>query len=113
MVHLIWKGKGWIVFVVTFVGSLAAQLITQSVTHDKNYYLINPYPFSISLIISATIVFFINKNIEAKAYDINLSEDENNQKNYSIKHSLFFIPIKFWALILFILSVINVVHHTK
>jgi hypothetical protein len=113
MVHIIWRGKGWVVFVVTFVSSLVAELITRSITHDENYYSNDPYPFSISLLVSAAIVFFINKNLEAETYNVNLSERENNKRNNSIRHSLFFIPVKFWPLILFILAAANLALHTK
>ena len=113
MIHIIWKGKGWMVFVITFFCSLLAELITRAITHDDNFYSVNPYPLTISLIISGAIIFFISKTFDAKNYDLNLTEAENIKKNTTVKHSLFFIPIRYWSFILLSLSLLNLLYHSK
>jgi uncharacterized membrane protein YjjP (DUF1212 family) len=61
MLHVIWKGKGWIVFVVTFLTSLAAELATRSITNDEHFYQNNPYPFSCSLIVSSVLIMSLSR----------------------------------------------------
>ncbi len=94
MVHIIWKGKGWMVALTTFVCSLLAEIITLAITHDDNAYQTNPYPLAIALFVSGAMAFYINARIVAAA-----RPDKNSN------HSLFFIPIMYWGWILIVISI--------
>jgi hypothetical protein len=91
MVHIIWKGKGWMVALTTFVCSLLAELVTLAITHDDNAYQTNPYPLAIALFLSGVLAFYINARV--------VTTGKNNN------HSLFFIPIMYWGWILIVISI--------
>ncbi|MCB0699269.1 MAG: hypothetical protein KDC11_05440 [Chitinophagaceae bacterium] len=104
MTVIIWKGKGWMVLVITFVISLIAQLITIQITGDENSYQAIPYPLSIALLISAVCMYFIIRYYTSKLNDVLIDK----VSIYNSYHHLFFIPMGVWVWILCGLSMINI-----
>lgn len=97
ILHLIWKGKGWLVIAVTFGCSLVAEILTRVITHDNTYYETSPYPISAALLAASIIIFFLCKKIESEeetdVHNLNAEED----KKIKTEHSFFFIPMIYWV----------------
>ncbi|OJW83036.1 MAG: hypothetical protein BGO69_03950 [Bacteroidetes bacterium 46-16] len=97
MVVIIWKGKGWLIIVVTFLCSLISEILTSAITNDDTYYGRSPYPLSIALLISALFAFYLNIRLTVKGTKLQQVKKE---------HALFFIPISYWGWILLSFSVL-------
>jgi hypothetical protein len=114
IIHLIWKGKGWQVIAVTFGCSLIAELLTRLITHDDNFYQINPYPLPAALAVASLIIYFLYKNIKTEE-EINFNTNPKSQ-NKSVgdkQHSFFFIPMKYWSLIILCCGIITLMIKIK
>ena len=109
---IFWKGKGWQVLVVTFLSSLLAEIITRVVTKDDQFYQTNPYPFSISLLISSLICLYISRKSKKpiQANDLNV---QNVRMENKYPDTLFFIPIEYWVWILFGGAIFSVIIKTQ
>ena len=104
-VHLIWKGKGWQIVLTVFLCSLAAELITRYISKDEDFYQNNPYPLTDALLVSGLISYYIARNSRKPAPVNNVTVSTKvKSKN---PDTLFFIPIKYWSLILFALAILN------
>ncbi|WP_460554963.1 hypothetical protein [Ferruginibacter profundus] len=99
---IIWSGYGFVVFVVVFLDSLVAEVVSESLTHDENYYQNNLIPLGCSFLVSAIVVRLISDfMIRRKRQSVTAGE-----KNMVIgkEHRLFFIPLFYWPLILMVLG---------
>jgi hypothetical protein len=83
---VIWSGKGFLVAVVVFLSSLGMEFLTESLTGDSEYYQTSAWPLPAALLTAAVLT--------AAAAFLWIPELERSQ------HTLFFIPIAWWPLIL-------------
>lgn len=90
MVHIFWRGKGWVVAVITFTSSLASEVITESIARDETLYQKNLLPLSISLIVSGLLTFYLVNRLS-------VTNDDGYKSPPGKAHSLFFIPIVYWG----------------
>jgi len=99
---IIWSGYGFVVFIVVFLDSLFAEMISESITNDENYYQANLIPLGCSLLVSAIVVKIISDFLIRR----NMKKVSSDEKTVSIgkEHRLFFIPLFYWSLILMILG---------
>ena len=101
---VIWTGWGGIfVVLIPFLLALFADLI------GLNLY--NDFILGLVLIISGTAIWFLgkhmNKGEEKTLHDVETGEQvQMSTKN---RHTLFFIPIQYWGIILGAFALINVV----
>lgn len=106
---IIWKGYGFIVFIIVFVNSLIAELISEEVSKNDHYYQENPIPMGISFFISGLMIFKINEYFDKKR---SMNEGTHIFDKITITqndHSLFFIPFKYWTYILVAISFILII----
>lgn len=103
---IIWRGLGFLVAVIVFACSLAANLILNA-TYGDGYYDHHKWPFALSLLVSAAICWFVGVNLR-KSSD-RLAIDKESGKEFVVnrpKHALFFIPMHLWGPILAVIAVI-------
>ena len=103
---IIWKGLGFLVAVITFLVSLGAQLITETMTNDENYYQENSIPLAISILLSGIINGFLGKWINNTKPKILIDKETGEEVILKNNHSFFFIPMEYWSIILVIGSVL-------
>lgn len=100
---IIWSGKGILVFIVIFLDSLFANLITDAVTHEDHFYNDNFLPVGVSFIISAIVIKLLAQLFTFRARKKMKTEEEIRLMQ---KHDrLFFIPFVNWALICLVIGV--------
>jgi hypothetical protein len=92
---IIWSGLGFIVAVVVFGCSLAMEFATESITGDDQFYQKSGWAFPLALIIAGMVTFAADRWIV---------------RNREGDHSLFFIPTRWWAPILFVIAVVVVIY---
>ena len=98
---IIWRGWGAIiVFAIPFSLSLFFNILGFSTEND----LI----FCIVLLISAVLVWVVGKWLNDRKYKAFLNAEFNGNAETTIKnyHTLFFIPIQYWGIVLFVVLVV-------
>ena len=97
---IIWSGYGFLVFLIIFINSFIANLITNYVTGDDNFYDNNLIPLGISFLFSALIIRLFSKYFDRKKAEnkgtyvfdkVTISKGNENK--------LFFIPFTYWTYI--------------
>ena len=103
---IIWRGLGFLVAVIVFGCSLAANLIFNA-TRGKGYYDYHKWPFAVSLIFSAMICWFLGRHLRKRSDRIVI--DKQTGKEFAMNqssHTLFFIPMHWWSPILLLIAAI-------
>jgi hypothetical protein len=106
---IIWAGYGFVIFIIVFVDALIAELISDAVTRNKNFYQENLDPMGISFIISGLIIYYLQKYFDKKRVN---SEGTRVFDKITIAkkgHHLFFIPFAFWSYILVAIGTILII----
>jgi hypothetical protein len=86
---LIWSGWGFLVAVIVFGCSLVMEIFTENVTGNEEFYQDTTWPMPVALIIAGIITFVCDRLVSPK------------DANYN---TLFFIPMKWWAPLLFVIA---------
>lgn len=93
---IIWRRKGWLVPVILFISYLMSQIGINSVMGD-GYYQSNEWTKNLALILAALLVALFGYWVNHKKRETVVDEDGNEKKSAS--HTLFFIPVEYWAII--------------
>lgn len=103
MIFFIWRGKGWLVLVVTFLSSLFSELLTRFITKDDNYYGERPLPLALAFFCSSIILYFIVQHLKSISHSKNdlLDSVEKPSDSYNkTDHSFFLVPMEYWILLI-------------
>jgi hypothetical protein len=99
---IIWHGLGFLVAVIIFACSLAANLISNEKL-GSGYYDHHKWPFAISLLFSSAICWslgdYLRKRSDRAVIDKRTGEEFVVNQS---KHTLFFIPMHWWGPILLV-----------
>jgi hypothetical protein len=86
---VIWSRWGFLVAVIVFGSALMMEIITENITGDDAFYQETTWPLPLALIIAGMITFVCDRFVSPKDTSYN---------------TLFFIPMKWWAPLLFIIA---------
>ncbi len=96
---IIWKGLGILVFIITLVVAVIMQLVL-----GTEYYQTESWPIPLAIALSAIIVGLLGLNLNNKPGRILLDAKTNEQIEVKKIHSLFWIPMQYWGIILLLIS---------
>ncbi|MGD0743936.1 MAG: hypothetical protein ABSA45_02165 [Verrucomicrobiota bacterium] len=99
---IIWQGRGFLVAVIIFGCSLVANLICNAKI-GPGYYDHHKWPFAVSLLCSSAICWFLGDYLRKRSDRIVI--DKQTGKEFVLnqsRHTLFFIPMRWWGLILLV-----------
>ncbi len=95
---VVWRGFGWLVPVVIFAALILSQLSVDAVYGD-GFYTANAWPkqaaFILAAIFVASLGIFLNHTKRKMLFD----EETGEALGKAPSHTLFFIPIEYWAVI--------------
>ncbi|WP_419812900.1 hypothetical protein [Bacterioplanoides sp.] len=100
---IIWRGFGWLVPVIVFVAFLATQMSLNSATGDA-YYKQYDWPKAAAIALSSILIAALGYYLNYKKREI-FTDPETGKTKKSNSHTLFFIPVEFWAVIIPVFSV--------
>ena len=106
MIHIIWSGKGFLVAVFTVGFSLIANLITNSITGSGVYWDAHKWPLAVSLFVSAVACWFVGRFFQNGKAQVLIDPKTGKEVVLRKSHTLFFIPIIWWAPILAVFGLI-------
>jgi len=103
---IIWNGKGFLVVVFVFGCSFLGNLITNSFTGSSQYWDQHKWPFCITLLVSATLCWFVGKYLASRGAKTLIEKDTGKEIVVEPMHTLFFIQMYWWGPILLGISII-------
>ena len=106
---IIWRGLGWLVAVIVFGFSLAANFAFNAI-YGEGYYDQHKWPFALSLFLSATACWFLGNYLKTRSDRVAI--DKETGKEFVVnqsRHALFFLPMHLWAPVLALIAVIVLV----
>ena len=95
---VVWRGFGWTVPVVVFGALILSQLSVDAVYGD-GFYTANTWPKQAAFIVAALFVGFLGFFLNHKKRGVLIDEETGEPVGKAPAHSLFFIPIEYWAII--------------
>lgn len=95
---ILWSGYGFLIFVIVFVDSLIAELITKYISNNENLYSNNYIPLGCSFLLSSIIIVLFSKYFEKKKRE-KKSTRIFDWVTISKGGHLFFIPFAYWTYI--------------
>ena len=101
---LIWNGKGYIIAIVALLSAACMQLLIETIGGQKGLYAASIYGIPLAFLLAAGLTEFI-----ARKFGFKPTKDTGegfiiNQPKKA--HSLFFIPFRFWSMILGLIAVV-------
>jgi hypothetical protein len=97
---IIWRGAGILVLVVTFGMLIAVQLGVNRALGDPTYYQTHGWPKLLAFVLSAAAVFLIDRFSDLRLGSKSREPGPDPSPKPKSRNALFFIPMKFWSLIL-------------
>jgi|GEM_PF-3176206 len=98
---LIWRGMGILAILIPFTLIFLAQYVTDLIVGD-GYFKTHPLLSGLTHLLSAAIVFFIGKHVNRR-----IPPSESNpfgKEKGDMQHSLFEIPLEFWAILILLFA---------
>ena len=102
---IIWERKGFLVAVFVFGCSLIANLITNEYTGSEKYWDAHKWPFALSMICAAILCGGLGYYLKEQEKKVLIEKDTGKEIVEEPSHSLFFIKMHWWGVILFIIGV--------
>ncbi len=106
---LIWKGKGYLIFVIVFVISLLLELTTEAISGQDTFYQDHSWPLALALALSGAVIAFLSRKLVSEPPKTLIDKDTGEEYKLEAKHSLFFIKMDYWSYILIALSVLSLI----
>lgn len=109
MIHIIWSGYGFLVAVIVFGFSLAANVTTNWVTGNNKYWDTHRWPFALSLLLSGLMCLLVGFLFRRRNARLLIDPETGEDVVLRESHTLFFIPVIWWAPILIAFALITFV----
>ena len=104
---IIWSGWGFLVAVIVFGASLTMELVTEALFHDKEFYQNQAWPLALALALSGVIVWTLGTYLHARHARSVI--DKSSNPDHAMRHTFFFIPMRYWGPLLLALSLLPLV----
>ena len=95
---VIWTGWGILAALIWAAGLFLTQLIVDS-AFGQGYYTANAWPKILACAIPAPVIWAVGRYM-------NGSPDSEERRNQGARHTLFFVPMEYWAAIFLVIGLI-------
>ena len=111
MIHLIWSGRGYLVFVIAATSCLLMELATRAVFQDNTYYQKQAWPIPAALAIAGVICFFVGRSMN-RGSPRRLRDIETGALVVlpPPRHEFFFVPVQYLGPILVVVAASNAIY---
>jgi len=100
---IIWKGWGVLAILIPLICSLLAQLAFDSLSGD-GFYKESDWAMPLVISLSSILVFVVGYKLNNKQGRILIDPENNEQVELKETHSMFWIPLQYWGIIVFVIS---------
>ncbi len=101
---LIWKGWGIGAFIIPLAFALVMEFLADSCL-GAGYYKAANWPFPLALLLSSIPLFILGFRLNKKPGRLVVDTKTNEKIELKTTHSLFWIPMQYWSLIIIGISV--------
>jgi hypothetical protein len=101
---IIWRGWGFLVAVFAFGASLAMELITESMMGDDDFYQREAWPLAVAFVVAGVVTWFVGQTLNARSSRTASDTVPGGERTTSAAHSLFFVPMQYWGVLLIALA---------
>jgi hypothetical protein len=106
---IVWRGWGILVVLIAFLGLLAGQLIGTAVMGASNYDSNATWLVGLGLLLAAAVLWPIGKRLNSGSRTF-IDKETGREIVVRPGHSLFFVPMQFWAPILGVIALLMIVN---
>jgi hypothetical protein len=111
MAWIVWRGGGCLVAVILLVCLFLTQFVVNLALQDPRFYTTHGWPKLVALWVAAVLVWLYNKKMftpeELNIPTLTRMEGQPKEKEFlAAQHSLFFINVKYWPPLLFVLGIV-------
>ena len=103
---IIWRGLGFLVFVITLAALIFMEVLTGRLFHDPSYYAAHGWPKLVGFLIAAVAVWLLGNSLNRRPGRVVIDKATGRQVVLKPTHSLFFIRVDYWAAILVVLGIV-------
>lgn len=108
---IIWSGHGYLVAVITFFSSFLMELVTERLFHDDSYYQEQVWPLPTALALAGVMSFIVGRMLpRSQGRTLIDAETGERVQEPMVRHTLFFIDIKWWGPVLIAIALIVAVY---
>lgn len=100
---VIWRGYGWVLPLVVFLAFLASQVVVDLFQGD-GYYSSHEWPKAMAVAFSAVVAAAMGYFLNYRFRKVVVNEETGEVVGKSPSHSLFFVPVQYWAVIIPLLA---------
>lgn len=108
---IIWKGLGFLTFAIPLVCALIMQVGVNSYFGD-GFYTAASWPLPLALFLSSAFVFLVGYKVNNNEGKILIDPQTNEKVLLKTTHSLFWIPMQYWSVIIVGLSIMLYLSNT-
>jgi hypothetical protein len=101
---LVWKGWGLMALGIPLLCSLLIEAALNSLYGD-NYYKTSDWEMPLVLIVSALFVYSFGTHMNNKPGRILIDPENNETVELKRTHSMFWIPLQYWSVIIIAVSI--------
>jgi hypothetical protein len=106
---IIWSGWGFLVAIVGIGCLVLTELGVEAAMNDDKFYQNNGWPKLVAFLVAAVIAWPLGRALNRGQSERELI-DPNTGERVVMKsgggHSLFFIPVEYWALVFMVLGIV-------
>jgi hypothetical protein len=107
---IIWSGWGFLAAVIGFGCVLLSEFGVEAAMNDDQYYQNNGWPKLVALLVAAVIVWPIGRTLNRPRPEREITLPNTGERvvvQSGGGHSLFFIPMQYWAPLFVVLGIVG------
>ena len=101
---IVWKGWGIMALLIPLVCSLLVEAVVDY-KYGIEFYKSNNWAMPLVFALSSTIVFSLGRTLNSRPGKVVIDIETNQQIELKKTHSMFWIPLQYWAVIIMALSI--------
>jgi len=102
---IIWSGYGILLVPIVMACAFGSMILTAILANDPDYWRLHGWPFGVSLMLGAIGVWFIGRWLRDRGARTLIDPKTNQTVILRRGRSFFFIPLEWWAPLLFIFGI--------
>lgn len=102
---IIWQGLGFLVVVIAIAAFIVAQIALDAI-FGTNFFISTPWAKAVWGIVAAIPIWLIGYKLNNRKGRLLIDPDTNQEVNLVKRHTLFWIPMQYYAPVFFALGIL-------